>query len=665
MATATTTYCRICEASCGLRVDRDAAGEPTRLSPDRDHPVSAGFACAKGTRFLEVARHADRLHHPMQRDAHGRLNPVAWDDALRGAGERLRAIIDEHGPHAVGVYYGNPMAFNARGTLALVRFMQSLGTRNIYSAGSQDCANKFAAGEIMHGSPVIHPVPDLARCDLAVFLGSNPAVSQSSFVHLERGSLAFDRLVARGGHVVWVDPRRTESAQRWGEHLPIRPGSDVWLVLALLNLLADRAPAHDPRIEGLDRLLALAALVSSEVAAARTGIPTERIEALAERIRRAKSTALHLSVGVNMGPFGTLSYVALQALAYVTGNYDTAGGSLFNPLAARLADMLRAFGVGARVQRSRIGGFDSVMDALPGGVIADEILTPGPERIRAMIVIAGDPVRSIPGSDRLVEAFDSLDLLVCIDLFENHTGRLADVLFPATSWLERWDAALTTMPFQTTPWVQTTGPVMSPPGEARTEAWTLAALARSMRLPMKLDAIERWVPDRWLPSTRHGVRVRGPEPGSYLGRGPRTPGRRVRFWHPALEPEIARIDSELARPVPPRGGFVLIGRRRRIGHNSWLHGGVRDGEGDDHAWLARADMDTLGVRDGEAVYIKTVAGEIRIHARAHESVLVGTVVVPHGLAGVNVNSIIPSGVDAIERVSGNHVMTGIPVEVRS
>ncbi|MEI8254231.1 MAG: molybdopterin-dependent oxidoreductase [Deltaproteobacteria bacterium] len=663
MTAATTAYCRICEAACGLRVDRDAAGAPTRLWPDRDHPVSAGFACAKGTRFLEVARHPDRLRYPMRRDAHGRLQRVAWDDALDGAGKRLRAIVDEHGPHAVGIYYGNPMAFNARGTLALVRFMQALGTRNIFGANSQDCANKFAAGVIMHGSPVIHPVPDLARCDLAVFFGSNPAVSQSSFVHLERGSLAFDRLVERGARVVWVDPRRTESARRWGEHLPIRAGSDVWLILALLNLLADRAPSHDPRVEGLDRLLAVAALVGPDIAALRTGIPAGRITDLAGRIRRAKATALHLSVGVNMGPFGTLSYVALQALAYVTGNYDAAGGSLFTPLAGTFADLLHRLGVGAQVQRSRIGGFESVMDALPGGVLADEILTPGRDRIRAMIVMAGDPVHSIPGSDRLAEAFDSLEQLVCIDLFENHTGRLADVLLPATSWLERWDAAIATMPFQTTPWVQTAGPVMDPPGEARSEGWTLAALARAMGKPMKLDAIERWVPDRWLPSTRHGIRARGPEPRSYLGRGPRTPGRRVRFWHVALEPEIARIDLELARAVPV-GGFVLIGRRRRIGHNSWLHGGVRDGDAENQAWMARSDMDTLGARDGDAVYITSAAGEIRIHARAHESVLAGTVVVPHGLAGVNVNSIIPSGVDAIERVSGNHVMTGIAVEVR-
>jgi formate dehydrogenase len=657
------TFCRVCEAACGLRVERDLDGAPTKLVPDRTHPVSAGFACAKGTRFLEVARHPERLLHPMQRRDDGTLARISWDDALRTAGDRLRAIVEKHGPHAVGVYYGNPLAFNTRATLAFVRFWTALGTRNIYGAGTQDCSNKFAVGEILHGSPVIHPIPDFERCELAVCFGTNPAVSQSSFVHLERGSLTFDRLVERGAHVVWVDPRRTESAKRWGEHLPIRAGTDVWLMLALVNLLADMKPAPDDRIEGLDRVLAIAKRVTPAIASQRTGIDEKKIRALANRIRHANGTALHMSVGVNQGPFGTLAYVAMQVLAYVSGNYDRAGGSVFQPIAPIFSDAMRWLGVGKKLRTSRIGSFDSVMDALPAGILADEILTPGDGQIRAMIVLAGDPLHSIPGSARLTEAFESLEFTVCIDMFENHTGRFADVLLPATSWLERWDLAATTIPFQLAPLIGAAGPVTDAPGETRHDAWILAKLARAMGRPLAFDFLDRADIDALIPTFDHGYPAPVPQPGSYLGRGPRTPGHRVRFWHARLEPEDTRIADALASPPPAPGEFTLISRRRRLGHNSWLHGGTRDGDAERVAWLSPDDHARLGLRVGDEVTVTTAAGSLRIGAAVNEGVMRGTVVVPHGLPDVNVNAIVPSGVDAIERVSGTSWMTGIPARV--
>lgn len=658
------TFCRICEAACGLRVDRDERGEPTRISPDRDHPISAGFACAKGTRFLEVARHPDRLLHPLRRGADGTRVRASWSDALAETGRRLRAIVDEHGPHAVGIYYGNPLAFNTRATLALVRFMKALGSRNIYGAGTQDCANKFAVGEILHGSPVIHPIPDFERCELAICFGTNPAVSQSSFVHLERGSLAFDRLVARGANVIWIDPRRSESAKRWGEYMPIRAGSDVWLMLSLLALVgADRKRSPtDVHIEGLDRLLALASRVTPSIAATKTNIAEATIRSLADRIRRARGTAMHMSVGVNQGPFGSLAYVAMQALSYVSGNYDAAGGSLFHPLAPHFGDAMQWLGVGARVNTSRIGSFDSVMDALPAGILADEILEPGPEKIRAMITIAGDPVHSVPGSDRLAKAFASLEFSVCIDMFENHTGRLADIVLPAASWLERWDLATTTVTFQLASLIQAANPVMDAPGETRHDGWIIAEIARAMSRPLSLDFVDRLAVDHLIPVFGYGYPAPKPMPGRYLGNGPRTEGHRVRFWHPRLEPETARIESALAQS-PHDAPFTLIGRRRRLGHNSWLHGGVRDGDAERVAWLAKGDFDALRLGDEGEITITTSLGSIRIRAIAHESVMPGHVVVPHGLPDLNINAIIPSGIDAIERVSGNSVMTGIPARV--
>lgn len=666
------TFCRICEAACGLTVDEG------RLRPDRAHPLSRGFVCAKGTRFGEVASHPARLLRP-QLGPPGARREVGWSEALDDVVSHLRRTIERHGPHAVGIYAGNPLAFHGAGQLAAAFFAQALGTRNVFSASSQDCNNKFAAGELVHGSPALQPIPDFEHAEAAILFGTNPAVSQSSFVHLEGGSTVFDRMRDRGAPMYWVDVRRTESARRWGELVRVRPGTDAFLILALLGLWADRAPADDVRVEGLAPMLELARAITPARAEAMTGVPAATIEALARVLERP--TALHLSVGVNQGPFGTLSYVAMQALAYASGNLDARGGSVFSPVAVGFSRLAPRLGLFTQRARSRVGGFPAVFDTLPGGVMADEILTEGPDRVRAMIVIAGDPVRSVPGSDRLERALGSLDYLACLEMFESRTGAHAHALLPCTSWLERADFALPSMPLQTSDLLQTTAAVAPRPGEARPEHEILADLALALDRPLLgqrwltralateglVDrALPRLVDLAWRLLDRHpsrrglGVKVPTPRPGSYLGRGPLTEGRRVRFWDPRLDVERARLEAWR----PPTEGFVLLGRRRRLGHNSWLRGGTRDGRPEPAAWLSPADLRRLGLDDGDEITLRTSHGTLRVPARAEDGVADGTVVVPHGEWDTNVNALLPAGPGHIEPASGMLVMTGIPVEVR-
>ena len=174
-----------------MLADLDTSGQPVRLRPDRAHPVSQGFVCAKGTQFLEVAEHPERLLAPLRRRVDGEYEQITWDEAMAFVAQRLRPILERYGPHAVGIYFGNPLAFNTLGLLSMLAFMRALGTRNVFSAGTQDCQNKFTGSQIVHGSPFIHPLPDFEHTDVAVLLGTNPAVSQASFVHLEGGSTRF------------------------------------------------------------------------------------------------------------------------------------------------------------------------------------------------------------------------------------------------------------------------------------------------------------------------------------------------------------------------------------------------------------------------------------------------------------------------------------------
>jgi len=635
------TYCRICEAACGL-IAETSNGRVTGLKPDREHPVSRGFVCAKGTRFHEVAAHPDRLLHPV---VDGRR--ASWETALQRAGSEIRRIREEHGPHAVGLYFGNPIAFNALGAGALLLFMKALGTRNVFAAGSQDCNNKFAGGEIVHGSPVVHPIPDLEHTRLAVFFGSNPAVSQSSFVHLPGGSRVFDELVSRGGRAIFVDPRRTESGSRW-EHLPIRAGADLWLILALLNLL-DRGRAQ---ADGLDEMRALARGVDLARAARITGLKPSEIEDLATSIRQAGRVAFHMSVGVNQGPFGTLTYVALQALMFATGNLDRRGGSVLHPLAPVAGRLAKRLHIGTSQARSRIGGHRATLDTLPAAILADEIRTPG-DKVRALIVIAGNPVSSVPGGHHLREALGDLELLVGIDLFANNTLANADVLLPTTSWLERWDVAGTTSIFQTGGRLQSAQAVVDPPGETRHEPRILADLAAAAGLPLfksrRVTRVVRAMPWSRLPTGMWPIP--SPRPGHW--------GGTFTFWHPDLAvpaAKMAEVEAELIAP-----GFTLIGRRRRIGHNSWLHRGSHDGRARRHAWLAPEDLESLGIGDGDPIEIRTDAGQMIFTAAADDGLKPGTVAIPHGLPGASINDLIPA--DRIDPLSGQLWMSGLRVDV--
>lgn len=683
------TYCRICEAACGLVAEVDENGRVADLKPDGEHPISEGFACAKGTRFHRINRGSDRITSPKIRNQRGDLISVGWDEAYDRISRTVRPLLEEFGPHTLGFYVGNPLAFNSLGAVSLLGLINRVGTRNTYSAGSQDCNNKFAGSDILHGSPIIHPIPDFENTDLALLFGTNPAVSQSSFVHLEGGSTVLDGVVDRGGEVICVDPRETESARRWGNHVPIRPGTDVFLMLALLDELSDRYRSSDDE-DGLGRLLEFASKFPVKKASEITGLPEERIRTLAEKLRTVDRAALHMSVGVNQGGHGTLSYLCLHALAYLTDNLDEEGGLLFHPLATRTARLLETFGWDDSDEQSRVGNFSSVLDTLPGGILSDEITTEGPQRIRAMIVAAGNPLKSIPGERDLADAFERLDCLIGVDTFENETARYADVLLPVPSWLERWDLAGTTMFFQKDSRLQMAGPVTDPPEGVRSEHRIYAELSNAVGRPLLgsrwltgllaraplntvLGSLSGWLgnvpgfPD-------HGaVPVPSPSAGDYLGQEPLNEGNRLCFWESALNQEVERVrqtaerflssERETSTREPEtEEGFTLICRRRRLGHNSWIHNAGRE-DGETEAWLARKDLNRFNLESGDRIKIVSESDELTIPCAEKEGVPEGTVVVPHGLENTNVNALIPNGPERIEPTSGMSTMTGIDVQL--
>src|SRR5918992_3581452 len=237
------TFCRICEAHCGL-VATVEDGKVTKLRPDPEHPLSQGYACPKGIAMTEVQNDPDRVLHPLRRRADGDgFERVSWDDALSDIASRLNRVREAHGNDSVGMYFGNPGAISYSHTLWSKAFMDGLGSPHYYTAGSQDVNNRFAASALLYGSPLVVPIPDLNRTRFLFMVGANPMVSHGSVLTAPRIREQLHEIVNRGGRVVVVDPRRSETARQF-EHVAVTPETDAWLLLSMLHVIFDEGLAN-------------------------------------------------------------------------------------------------------------------------------------------------------------------------------------------------------------------------------------------------------------------------------------------------------------------------------------------------------------------------------------------------------------------------------------
>jgi anaerobic selenocysteine-containing dehydrogenase len=700
------TFCRICEALCGLVVTVED-DRVVRVRADPDHPLSRGYACPKGIAMAEVQQHADRVLRPLRRGPRG-FEPVGWDEALEDIGRRLREIRRRHGPAAIGWYMGNPAAFDYAHPVWIKGFMDAIGSPALYTAGSQDVNSRFVASALLYGAPLLVPIPDLARTRLLVVIGANPLVSHGSVLTAPRIRDQLCAITERGGRVVVVDPRRTETARAF-EHVRIAPDSDAWFLLSLLHVvlgegLEDRAWL-DRSASGAGELRAVAARFPPEATATRTGIAPEAVRALARDLAAAAGAALYGRTGTCLGRFGTLVSFLLDAVNAVTGNLDRPGGAVLGHSSLPVDTVARLAGAASYGRRrSRFGGFPDVLGSVPASLVARDILEPGDGQVRALLVSAGNPVLSVPDGPALERALDQLDLCVSLDLFLNETNRHADYVLPATTFLERGDLPAAFLPYQATPFLQFSDPVLPAAGEARPEWWAIEEIGRRLgivpssvrplrwlgRLGLRpsperlLDLLLRIGPDGdWLGLRRrgwslarlrrapHGVVLRDQVPTGVLRRRVQHRDRRVHLWGREIAGEVARLEAVGAGD--PDYPLRLIGMRELRSHNSWLHdvpslvrGGRRQA-----LRLHPDDAAAHGVHEGAAVRIVSRAGAIEAPAHLTDEIGRGVVALPHGwghpagraLAGANVNVLPGAGPDDLERLAGMAVLNGIPVRL--
>jgi formate dehydrogenase len=712
------TFCRICEALCGLEVDVDG-DRVVGIRPDGDHVATRGFACVKGLKQHRLFDSPDRLTAPLARDGDS-WHRVSWDSALSGIGERVKEIVAEYGPDSIAMYVGTAAGFGVLHPIFAQGFMTGIGSKSMYASATQDCSNKFAVSRQVYGFPFTQPFPDIERTECLIVVGANPVVSKWSFLQVSNPVKRIKEIEERGGRVFFVDPRRTESAKAAGTYVPIRPGTDVFFYLSFLNELLARGGVDRARVDahmkGLAELEEVAAPWTPERTAEVTRIPAMVLREMVSAYNGAGSAALYSSTGVNMGGNGALAFWLQEAINAVSGNLDRPGGTLVGHGIFDFAKFGAKHGLLMRSDRSRIGDFASVNDAFPGGVLADEILTPGPRQVRALFVTGGNPLITMANAGRLREAFRDLELIVVLDIFLNETASLADYVLPTTTPLERPDLPFVfplMLGMQSRPYLQATRPVLQPSGEQHDEATIYLDLARACDAPLfgskpaqkllewsasfasrggrrralpqegllsLLLRISRNGSFRKLVGEKHG-RLRPPNRGGdFLGQRVVSDDGRVDLAPPVLREQAARLENDFAREIENHGRLKLITRRHVKTHNSWTHNDeefVAGPRHTNHLYVHPDDAAPRGLSDGDVADVTSGTATVRVPVRLLPDLQPGTVALPHGwghqhaaglgvaskTSGVNVNILAADGPENLEPVSGMARLTGILVEV--
>jgi len=442
--------CPLCEACCGLSLTVSGTGAQSRvvaIRGDEQDVFSRGYLCPKAVALKDLEDDPDRLRQPLiKRD--GRFVEATWDEAYAEIARRLPPLVAEHGRDALAFTLGNPNVHRLGLGLYVQRLLRSAGSRNVFSASTLDQMPRQLASGWMYGHPLTVPVPDIDHCDFMLMLGANPMASNGSMWTVPDFRGRAKAMRARGGRLVVIDPRRTETAAIADDHHFIRPGTDVFLLLGLVHALFDEGlvrPSHladflATGATGVDSLQAAVAPYIPERMAARCGVPAQVQRALMRQLAAAPRAAVYSRIGSSTQRFGTLNSVLVDALNILTGHLDAEGGSMFPQAAAFAANTQGPPGVGRGMvtgrTRSRVSGAPEVMGEYPTSCLAEEIETDGPGRVRALISVASNPVLSAPNGARIGQALDQLDFMVSVDIYRNETTQHADVILPGLSTFE-------------------------------------------------------------------------------------------------------------------------------------------------------------------------------------------------------------------------------------
>ena len=690
--------CHLCEAICGLSIEvlrpEDGPARITSIKGDPDDPFSRGHVCPKAVALQDLQEDPDRLRQPHRRIGE-RWEPIAWDEAFALAADRLWDIQQAHGRNAVAVYQGNPSVHNYGLMTHSNYFLGLLKTRNRFSATSVDQLPQHLTSFLMYGHGLLLPVPDIDHTDFMLVLGANPLASNGSIMTVPDVTKRLKALQRRGGRLVVIDPRRTETAAMADQHLFIRPGSDAALLCGLLNTLFAEGLArgsHLP-VQGLDAVRKAIAAFDVEAMSASCGIEAEQIRQLARDFAAADKAVCYGRMGVSTQPFGTLCHWLVQVINLVTGNLDRVGGALCTEPAIDL--VASTAGGHFDAWQSRVSGLPEYGGELPVAALAEEILATGEGQVRALVTVAGNPVLSTPNGRQLDQALEGLDFMLSIDLYINETTRHADLILPSTSALEN-DHYDTTFNLLAVRNVTRFNRAILPRPEGALHDWEIfVGLAQAFAKRAQLELKPTMSPARmidiglrkgrygdaspWhlsldtLDGHPHGLDLGALQPN--LASRLKTAGGCVDAAPPVVLDDLQRLARQA--PSAPEQ-LLLIGRRHVRSNNSWMHNFHRLVKGKPRHQLLMhpQDLAMRQLRDGQWVQVTSRVGSVRVQVLASDEMMQGVVSLPHGYghglkgtrlqiangqSGASANDLTDERLR--DAISGNAALNGVPVEV--
>ncbi|WP_372727461.1 molybdopterin-dependent oxidoreductase [Nocardioides sp.] len=690
--------CNLCEAICGLRITV-ADGAVTGVRGNPDDPLSRGHICPKGVSIGDIHADPDRLRRPVRRTADG-WQEIGWDEALDLAADGLAAAINAHGRDALGIYLGNPNVHSLGSLTHGTAMVKTFRSRNTFSATSVDQLPHQLIAHLMYGHQLFVPVPDIDRTSYFLVFGANPMASNGSLMTVPDFPGRLRELKAREGRMVVFDPRRTETAKVATEHHFVRPGTDAFVLLAMVQVLfADGLARTASYVDGVAEVERAVADFTPERAEALSGVPAAEIRRIVREFAAADGAVAYGRVGVSTHAFGSVCQWAVQLLNLLTGNLDREGGALFTSPAI---DAVGAGLIGPGhydAWRSRVRGLPEFAGELPVAAMREEIETPGDGQIRALLTLSGNPVLSTPDGAGLDRAVQGLDFMAAVDIYINETTRHADVILPPTTALERdhYDLVFHLLAVRNT--ARFTPAVIEPEAGTMPD-WkiyrelarrtqqrlrTKPRLRKRLEQRLRLGVSPTLLVGLLLRRGKSGVTLRqlrrNPE-GVDLGplRGGQLPERIPhRSRRVDAAPALVLADLERLAATEPAGPdeLLLIGRRHQRDCNSWMHNTERltRGKARHQLLMHPEDLAAHGLRDGQLTLVTSRVNSVRVEVQASEDMMRGVVSLPHGyghqvadtrltnavqVVGVSINDLTDP---ELTDVSGNAALSGVPVTV--
>ncbi|MBU2510680.1 molybdopterin-dependent oxidoreductase [bacterium] len=694
--------CHLCEATCGLEITvKDK--KILSIKGNKEDPLSHGYFCPKALALKEVQNDPDRLKTPVKRVGSD-WKTISWDEAFDTVVEQFVMIRENHGPNSIGIYLGNPCVHNYGMMTHAGHFLGLLKTRNRFSATSLDQLPHHLVGYWMYGHQMMVPIPDIDRTDYFLIIGGNPVVSNGSMMTVPNIKKRIKALKARGGKLVVIDPRRTETAKSASEHIFIRPGSDAVFLLALLNILFGKTQGKVHHLDnitvGLDQVKEQIRRFTPEIAETVCGIDVNTIRRLGAELFSSRKAVCYGRMGVSVQSYGTLCQWIIQLINIVIGSLDKEGGALFSsPAFDTIAGPASRPGHYDQWQ-SRVGDLPEFGGELPSVAMAEEMLTAGEGQIKAMFTAAANPVLTASNGTQLEKAFSSLDFMVSLDPYINETTRFADIILPPTTALEHdhYDIAFNALSVRNT--ARYNQPLFEKPEGSRHDWEIYTELGKRLADKLGVKSKPEMTPEQMLDFSLQT----GPY-GAHAGHalklsleslkkekngidfGPLKPSlperlatndKKIQCAPALLIKDLDRVEQELMKTPTDPHRFLLIGRRHLFDANSWLHNVKRLVKGKDRCqlYIHPVDLEEHDLKDGDRVTVSSGTGSVKVALKVTDEIIPGVVCLPHGWghhrngiklsvarehAGVSFNDLTDD--KAFDPISGNAVLNAISVKI--